>query len=731
MSPDDAMQRELAYLRTATERSAAKIMQLDSQSMRMRHELEQKRRGFSLMAELGATLAVDGDYANVFETASRRLNAALNMQRTAILTPVEGGCFKPVVLQGYTAEEQEGIFRQNLPLTPEFFDPQHPVLVTGADAAEAHGALRAGLRLPFFIACPIFLQQKVAALLITGRVSEEPPFFLRLSPVDVETVQTLSALLASMLVGRRLLEAEERMRIMLEATPLCCDLWDMDFKNIDCNEEARRLFNLASKQEYLERFAELSPPHQPDGRPSTEAARAHVREAFATGYTRFEWMHQMLDGTPLPVEVILVRVKRADSFIVAGYTRDLREHKAMLAAMTLKEAQLRAARDLAEKNARAKSEFLANMSHEIRTPMNAILGMTHLLADTDMTPTQRGYVEKAAHSAHLLLRIINDVLDFSKIDAGKMEIEHTVFAAARPLRNVLDMLAPQARERGIALCAEVEPDVPARLMGDPLRLEQIILNLVGNAVKFTSKGEVRVRVSHTRAEAGQIMLHVAVSDTGIGLTLEQQQRLFSPFTQADASTTRKYGGTGLGLAISRSLVELMGGEISCRSAVGQGSVFSFSVLTELPPATADETLEDGAALRAAPEQPHSLEGLRVLLAEDNEINKVIAEELLASQGVVVDSVNNGLEALAALHAKTYDLVLMDIQMPEMDGLQATAHIRKDTRFATLPIIAMTAHAMVGDREVSLESGMNDHITKPIDPPHLYAMLRKWDRRSQY
>ena len=534
-------------------------------------------------------------------------------------------------------------------------------------------------------------------------------------------------------------EAEERTHIMLDATPLCCNFWDENYDNVDCNQEAARLFDLADKQEYLDRYDELSPEYQPNGRLSSEMGLEMVREAFASGWVRFEWMHRKLDGELIPAEITLVRVKRGEGYIVAGYTRDLREQKAMLAAMHKKEDELRLARDLAEKNAKAKSEFLANMSHEIRTPMNAILGMMHLLGGTEMNAKQRGYVDQAEHSAKLLLRIINDILDFSKIDAGRMEMETVRFSLRKLTGNVHEMATGQARAKSLALRVTIDPDVPDAVMGDPLRLEQVLLNLTSNAVKFTHKGSVDIRVlpdsSAGIAETGKIRLLFEVRDTGIGMTREQVAGLFTPFTQADTSTTRKYGGTGLGLAISRSLVELMDGMIWCESRPNEGSTFSFAVTFTLP--DEDQASSGNAVNAGLPEEAPVSEGaentgsiadMRVLLAEDNDINQIIAVELLEAEGVAVKAVSTGIEALEALKQDAFDLVLMDIQMPEMDGLTATSLIRTDPQYKDLPIIAMTAHAMAGDREISIDSGMNDHLTKPIDPDLLYAALKRWDKR---
>ncbi len=518
-------------------------------------------------------------------------------------------------------------------------------------------------------------------------------------------------------------EADERTQIMLDATPLCCNLWDEHYNNIDCNQEAARLFDLASKQEYLERFTELSPQFQPDGRLSPEKALEKIRLAFETGLQKFEWMHQKLNGEPVPAEITLVRVKRGDSYIVAGYTRDLRELKATM-------AEMRKARDMAEKSAQAKSEFLANMSHEIRTPMNAILGMTRLLFQTELTSRQHDYLSKTEQSATLLLRVINDILDFSKIEAGKLEMEHIPFSLDSVLRGISDITAAQVADKNLPLGVVAAPALPDTLIGDPTRLKQILLNLVNNAVKFTNKGAIDVRADMVRHHGARAMMRFSVSDTGIGMTEEQVKNLFNPFSQADTSTTRKYGGTGLGLAICKRLVQLMGGEIWCESRLGVGTTFSFTAEFDLPPARSGATPDPGLTVRRAETAREAaldaaLAGSRILLAEDNEINQLIALELLRVKGFEVDVAGTGREALNLLRAADYDLVLMDIQMPEMDGLTAAREIRKDERYAALPILAMTAHAMAGDRELSLKAGMNDHVTKPIDPDALYAAIRRW------
>jgi signal transduction histidine kinase/ActR/RegA family two-component response regulator len=455
----------------------------------------------------------------------------------------------------------------------------------------------------------------------------------------------------------------------------------------------------------------------------------------------YELTYIRKDGSRFPAVVSVTALRDAHESII-GYlligtdnterkqlADELAQHRHHLEDLVFsRTAELAESRDAAEAASRAKSMFLANMSHELRTPMNGIMGMTDLALRRATDPTQIDWLTKGAQASRHLLAIISDILDISRIEAGQLALEEKNFSLARAVDESVRMLEAQALAKGLQLSLHINPTTPDQLCGDALRLKQILLNFVGNAIKFSDHGRVEISVRASEDDGHSLLLHVEVSDQGIGLSAEEQSRLFQVFSQVDESSTRKYGGSGLGLAICRRLAKLMGGDVGVTSQPGVGSTFWMTA--HLKRALSDdahvgpnaESLREVLALRFA--------GLRILVVEDDAISQIVARGLLEDAGFVVDVVGDGQEAVDRVRTTSYALILMDMKMPVMDGLQATRAIRATSgRFSsdtfTVPILAMTANAFADDRVRCLAAGMNGHIAKPVEPEALYSTLMQW------
>lgn len=440
----------------------------------------------------------------------------------------------------------------------------------------------------------------------------------------------------------------------------------------------------------------------------------HVVKGIETGAVDF--ISQPIDG----------RILRGKVKVFLDLYLQKRELTRLVREKEIISEQYRIAKEKAEAATRAKSIFLANMSHEIRTPMNGIIGMADLLAQTPLTEEQKDYLATIIASGRNLLNIINDILDFSKIESNQVELENIAFNLPAAIDEVIKILTIRANENNVALNVILADNVPRYIKGDPLRLKQIITNLVNNAIKFTYEGSVTVDVGVEKDGDQSVKLLFKVIDTGIGISPEGKEKLFKAFSQADTSTTRKYGGTGLGLAISKSLCEMMDGEIGVESEVGKGSTFWFTAVFEkVPPSEIPEEKPEAEVIET------QMKPLHILLAEDNLINQKVAVANLKKFGHMIDIAKNGLEAVEMARKSCYDLILMDIQMPEMDGYEATTIIRAEEaeKGTHTPIIAMTANSFEADRERCLAIGMDDYISKPFRINDLVSILKKISQKS--
>jgi PAS domain S-box-containing protein len=482
----------------------------------------------------------------------------------------------------------------------------------------------------------------------------------------------------------------------------------------DCNPATLEMFRMDKVEDFLKRRPEdLGVENQPGGSTPYLLADRHIREAVEKGHAFFQWTARRPDGSTFPAEIALHAMNIDGEPVIQAIMRDVSARKEV-------EAALENARDAALAANEMKSQFVANVSHEIRTPMNGILGMTQLLLGSDLNPRQQDYAQTIARSAEALMGVINDLLDFSKIEAGRMNVESIDFNLGGVLKDVIDLYQPRADAKNLALRLERSDNTPEWVRGDPLRLRQILLNLLDNAIKFTATGEIRLAVNCAEDAAAGCLF--AVSDSGIGMNQETQQRVFQAFSQADGSVSRKYGGTGLGLTICRQLAELMGGELSLDSTPGQGSTFKL----HLPlPRAANPLL--------SVDQPATVDtlnfpGVKVLVAEDNPINQKLLGFMLENLGAKVELADDGKRAYELLDESDAELVFMDCQMPGWDGLTATRAVREREQAQgrkRLPIIALTANAMPGYDEICRQAGMDDYLAKPLKEAELAQLMLHW------
>ena len=522
----------------------------------------------------------------------------------------------------------------------------------------------------------------------------------------------------------RINEVNARVKLMLDATPIGCFLWNSNLEAFDCNPATLSLFSIEDREEMLVKVKNLAPQCQANGECSKQLFEAHLKIAFEEGRDDFEWICCTSNGTLFPVEVNFRRVRYGDEFVVAGYMRDMREQKRLINEIEERGQQLEQALAEVQAASQSKTNFLSNTSHEMRTPMNAIIGMSLIGKTADNISSKDDAFEKIESASSHLLGVINDILDMSKIEAGKFDIYEEPFNLEKTLQTVLNIVLFRMEQKGQILQIDIGTDVPPVIISDAQRLTQVLTNLLSNAIKFTPDGkEIRLTVEAINQTSTYCSLKFSIIDEGIGISKEQQSRIFTPFEQAEASTTREFGGTGLGLTISKHIVDLMGGQIWIESELGSGATFSFVIDVEYQD-TEQTTCEDNVQY-----ENETYPGKCVLMAEDIDINRDIFLTVLEPTGLEVICVENGEDAVKAFteNPNKFHLIFMDVQMPIIDGHEASRQIRAldIPRAKEIPIVAMTANVFRDDIEKCLNAGMNAHLGKPLDFDAVAATLRKY------
>jgi PAS domain S-box-containing protein len=716
---------------------------------RERHQTESLLRRIQIgLSELAQTPEVYGGHLQkAFQTLTRVAAACLRTERVSIwFFTLDRSAMQCAALFQLSTQEHSQGRALTANAYPRYFQGLGTERILGADnaqqdprTAEFTKDYLAPLGITSMLDVPIRSEGKMIGVICHEHVGPERHWMLEEQHFATAVANTVS--LAIEAADRRKAEqalrtSERRLTTTVQSTNIGIWDWDLATHELYLSTEWKRQLGY-DDHELTSSFEEWKSRLHPDDRDQMWSV---IENHLLARTVHFELEHRLRhkDGSYRWILTRGTSITNAGdlSARMVGINIDVTDRK-------LVEEAFREAKEFAEVASLAKSQFLANMSHEIRTPMNGVLGLTELLLRHPLNEKERQLAKSIYQSGSVLLSIINDILDFSKIEAGKLELEAISFEVRRTIEEAVAVLSPTAEQKGLRLSSEIDPHIPPSLIGDPTRLRQIIVNLVSNAVKFTEQGTVTVSAELTGTREGRSGLSVSVSDTGIGISLEAQSNIFDAFSQADGSTTRKYGGTGLGLAIVKQLVTLMGGTIELQSRPGEGTCFRFTVYckpaamqTQRPPelfavsAKRGETVSDQRPIRTGE--------VRILLVEDNPVNREVACGMLEVLNCRIDTAENGREALDAITKTDYALVLMDCQMPEMDGLTATKLIRareaeragqaEDEAEAPptrLPIVALTAHAMQGDREQCLSVGMDDHLSKPFTLVQLEHMLARW------
>lgn len=718
---------------------------LDQERQQTEDLLRRIKTGLSELAE--SPEIYNGNLEQAFQTITRVAGVFLCVERVSIWFFTENrSTLQCAKLYQFTTQEYSQGTVLAATVYPRYFrelETEQPVVADDAQhdpkTAEFTASYLAPLGITSMLDVPIRSGGQMVGVICHEHIGPMRTWTLEEQHFAVSVANTLTLALEAAdrkKVEQALRTSEGRLAMTVQSTNIGIWDWDLSSNDVYFSHEWKRQLGYED-HEFANSFQEWEcRVHPEDHERALGAIEAYLNGRVEALENEHRLRHKDGSYRWILARGTIIRNEGALSSRMVGIHIDVTDRKAA-------EEVLRQAKDAAEAASRAKSQFLANMSHEIRTPMNGVLGLAELLLRYPLNEKERHLTQSIHRSGSVLLAIINDILDFSKIEAGKLQLEAIPFEVRRTFEEALAVSSSTAEQKGLRLSCQIDPQIPSALIGDPTRLRQIIVNLVSNAVKFTEQGTVTVSAELTETSEGRSGLSVSVTDTGIGISLEAQSNIFDAFSQADGSTTRKYGGTGLGLAIVKQLVTLMGGTIELQSRPGEGTCFRFTVYcksaampTQRPPesfavpAACGETVSD--------QRPVKTGDVRILLVEDNPVNREVACGMLEVLHCRIDTAENGREALDAIAKTDYALVFMDCQMPEMDGLTATKLIRAreaertgqagDSAGASptrLPIVALTAHAMQGDREQCLSAGMDDHLSKPFTLVQLEHMLSRW------